>query len=139
MEMCAKGVENNHRRYVKEEAHSGVAAAFQAYRRPLESVRYFKYLGRFLTASYNYWPSVVSIFSKFQRRLARFTRILGWRGEDAFTSSNFLQGIFPVYLLVQIRNLGGEPHNREDPRRLPPQGSLPIGWYATTVQCAREV
>ena len=51
MEMCAKGVEQNYRRQVEVESHMGAAAAFQEYRRPLEEVTYFRYLGRVLTAS----------------------------------------------------------------------------------------
>ena len=72
--------------------------AFQAYRRPLETVTAFKYLVRVLTASDDYWPPVVDNLRKAWSIWAHFYRVLGMEGADPWTSINFLQG-----------SLSGEP------------------------------
>ena len=64
MLMCAKWVERKRRRWVEEGAHTGAEVAFQAYRRPLEAMASFKYLGKVLTASGGDWSEVVSNFIK---------------------------------------------------------------------------
>ena len=48
---CEKGGEGGRRRMVAEEMRERAVRAFQAYRRPLETVLLFKYLGRILTES----------------------------------------------------------------------------------------
>ena len=45
---CAKGAEMKRRRLGVEEMRDSMATAFQAYSRPLESVIYFKFLGRIM-------------------------------------------------------------------------------------------
>ena len=55
-------------------------ADFDIYRRPLEMVTAFKYPGRVLTASYDYWPVVVVHLKKAQRRREQISRILKWEG-----------------------------------------------------------
>ena len=52
-EMCSRGAERKCRVLVEDEAHMGVAEAFQSYGRSLEVMSLFKYLGRILTASDN--------------------------------------------------------------------------------------
>ena len=44
------------------------AVAFNYYRRPLEMVSVFKYIGRVITASDDYWPAVVVNMRKAWRR-----------------------------------------------------------------------
>ena len=51
--LFAQGTYRKSQRLVEEEARMGVATGFQAYDRPLETVTSFKYLGSFLTATYN--------------------------------------------------------------------------------------
>ena len=95
--------------------------AFQAYRRPLETVTAFKYLGRVLTASDDDWPSVVDKLRKDRSRWAYLSRILGREGSDPWTSRTFYKELFQFILLFGLetwemtasigRNLGGL-HNR---------------------------
>ena len=73
--------------------------AFQAYRRPLETVTAFKYLGRVLTASADDWPSVVDKLRKDRSRWAYLSRILGREGSDPWTFSNFYKAVFQANLL----------------------------------------
>ena len=51
MYMCAKGVERKLKRLMEEEAQTSTTVDLQAYRRPMETVMAFKYIGRVLTAS----------------------------------------------------------------------------------------
>ena len=49
--MCSKGAEWRLNRLREEEVQARMEVALQAYRRPLETVTAFKYLGQVLTAS----------------------------------------------------------------------------------------
>ena len=69
--ICSKGAERKSRQRVEEEAHTGVADAFQAYGRPLEAVQYFKQPGRVLTVYRYDWLEVVSNLRKAWRKLAK--------------------------------------------------------------------
>ena len=51
--------------------------AFQDYSRPIKTVTSFKYLGRIITASDNYYPEVVGNLRKAQDIWAHVARILG--------------------------------------------------------------
>ena len=51
--LCMQDADRTMRRLVEEEAWVGTAMAFQEYGSPLETVTSFKYLGSFLTATYN--------------------------------------------------------------------------------------
>ena len=53
-EMCAKGAEWKLKRMEEEETQASTEVYFHAYRRPLETVTSFKYLGRVLTTSDDY-------------------------------------------------------------------------------------
>ena len=56
--------------------------AFQAYGEPLETVTYFKYLERLLTAGYEELPVVAGKMRKTRKIWVRMTRILSWEGAD---------------------------------------------------------
>ena len=78
--------------------------AFQAYRRPLETVTAFKYLGRVLTA-YDYdWPEVVDNIRKAWSRWAHFSIISGREGADPWTSGIFYKAVFQANLLFGSEN-----------------------------------
>ena len=52
---CKKGVEQKQRHLAAEESRAITARAFSTYRRPLEMVPPFKYLGRVLLATETDW------------------------------------------------------------------------------------
>ena len=72
---------------------------FQAYRRPLETVKAFKYFGRVLIASYYDWLAVFDILRKAWSRWEYRSRILGKEGADLWTSSNLYKAVSQTNLL----------------------------------------
>ena len=72
---------------------------FQAYRRPLETVTAFKYLGRVLTASYYDWLVVVDNLRKARSRWAYRSSILGQEGADHWTFISLYKAVFQANLL----------------------------------------
>ena len=70
--------------------------AFRDYRRPLETVTDFKYLGQDLIKSDDNCSTVVDNIQKARSRWVHFSRILGREGADPWT-------------LVWFRYLGGDP------------------------------
>ena len=58
--MCVKVLERKIQQLREEEAQAIMDVAFRAYRRPLEMVTAFMYLGWFLTTSDDDWPTVVA-------------------------------------------------------------------------------
>ena len=52
----------------EEYAQESTAVAFQAYRRPLETAKAFKYFGRVLTASDDDWLAVVDKLRRARSR-----------------------------------------------------------------------
>ena len=97
--MCARGAESKIRRLVEEETHMGAVTAFQDYGRPLASVSEFKYVGRVLTASDDYWPSAVANLRKACQKWDQVSRILGWEGSDAMTLCTFYKAVVQALLL----------------------------------------
>ena len=73
---CGKGEKRKRRRLAEEDMRESVTRDFQAYRRPIETVTSFKYLGRIMMASENYWPSVVGNLQKAQKSWDCLRRIL---------------------------------------------------------------
>ena len=69
-------------RLASEEMKEITERAFQAYGRPLNLVTSFKYLGRNLTASDYYWPTLVGNLSKASKKWIRLSIILGWKGDN---------------------------------------------------------
>ena len=62
--LFARGADRKRRKLVEDEAWAVAYMEFQEYVRPLETVISFKYLGRLLTATDNYCPSVISNLHK---------------------------------------------------------------------------
>ena len=58
--MCTRGEERWMKRLQDEEARLSTAVAFEAYVRPLEMVKLFKYLSRIIRKSDDDWSSVVT-------------------------------------------------------------------------------
>ena len=62
----------------------------------------FKYIGRVFNASENYWPVVISNFSKAWRKWDRMSRILGQEGSDARTTGIFYKSVVQATLLFRL-------------------------------------
>ena len=56
--MCRSGAERKRRRLEETELRESTAMAFEAYRKKLEAVTSFKYLGIILKGGDDDWPSV---------------------------------------------------------------------------------
>ena len=80
---CDPGGEEWKRKWRREEeAQRSTGVDFQVYGRLLVAVLEFKYLGRFLTASYDNMPVVVGNLRKARKRWYRMSRILGREVSD---------------------------------------------------------
>ena len=55
---CKKGAERKQRRLAETETRENLERAFHAYRKPMEAVSEFCYLGRILTETEYDWPEV---------------------------------------------------------------------------------
>ena len=53
---CKKGAEQKQRRLAETEMRENSERAFHTYRKPMEAVSEFRYLGRLLTATDDNWP-----------------------------------------------------------------------------------
>ena len=57
-ELCRKGSERKRRRIAEEELRDSTERAFEAYGKPIETVKQFKNLGRLMMAGDDDWPAV---------------------------------------------------------------------------------
>ena len=64
---CDKEEDQKSHRLATEDMRKSAGRTFQAYRRPLETVSYFKYLGWILTDSDDKWPAVVGNLQKARK------------------------------------------------------------------------
>ena len=65
--------------------------ALEAYRKPLETVATFKYIGRVMTAGDDDWTAVAGNLVKARKRWGRLSRILSREGADKRVSKCFLR------------------------------------------------
>ena len=63
--------------------------AFHAYRKPMEAMSEFRYLGRLLTAIDDDWPAVAGNIRKARVSWGRLARVLGREGADPKMSRIF--------------------------------------------------
>ena len=89
---CAKGVEQKRHRLMADKMREITARSLHAYSRLLNSVTSFKYLGRIMTPSDDYWPMVVGILRKARKSWERLSRILGRDGANLRVSGIFQGG-----------------------------------------------
>ena len=78
---------------------ASTVVTLKVYRKPMEMVIEFKYLGRALTTYENSCVEVVDNICKARSRWARFPRILGQEGEDPRTSDTFYKAFVQLALL----------------------------------------
>ena len=74
--LCRKGAERKRRRIAEEDLRDTTERAFEAYRKSIETVKQFKYLGRVMTAGDDDWPEVAGDLVKAQKSSGQLTKIL---------------------------------------------------------------
>ena len=77
------------RRLAAEEGEAATERAFHAYRKKMQSMTEFRYLGRVLTNKDEDWPAVARNLRKSRVTWGRLARILGREGADPNVSRNF--------------------------------------------------
>ena len=78
-------------RLAAEDTREIVSRYLKAYGSPLETVTYFKYLGRILTTSDDDWTEFVGNLRKAWKNLARLLRILEREGDITRLSGMFFK------------------------------------------------
>ena len=73
--------------------------AFEEYRKPLDNVSAFKYLGRAMTLGYDDWTAVAGNLLKAQKSWGRMSRILCREGADARVSGKVFKAVAQAVLL----------------------------------------
>ena len=96
---CKKGAERKMCRMVEAEFRDSTERSFEAYRKPLETVSTFKYLGRVMTAGDDDWPAVAVNLLKARKIWGRLSRILSQEGADVRVSGNFFKAVVQAVLL----------------------------------------
>ena len=77
-------------RLVVEEMEEQIGRIFLAYGTPLMAVSSFRYLGRTLSSTNNYWSTEEQNLRRAQGKWGRLTKILGREGADKKTSGGFM-------------------------------------------------
>ena len=123
--LCSQGTNSNIQRLAEEDSWSGVVMEFQAYRQPLEIVTSFKYLGRLLTATDDYFIDVIVNLQKAQKSWYHLSSILGGYGEEHIIIGCFYLAMVQSVLLfsaetwvvtLQIVRLLGSFHHKVERR-----------------------
>ena len=86
---CRTGAERKLRRLAAAEGEAATERAFHAYGKKMRAVTEFRYLGRILTNTDDYWPAVAGNIRKARVTWGRLARILGREGADPKVSRNF--------------------------------------------------
>ena len=81
------------------EGEAASERAFEAYRRKINSVQEFRYLGRVLTATDDDWPAVARNLYRERATWGRMARILGREGADPKVSRMFYIAVTQQVLL----------------------------------------
>ena len=89
--------------------------AFQAYGRPIDTVTYFKDMGRVLTAADDDWPTVVDNMKKARKSWARMTRILGREGANPMVSEFFFKAVVLAVLIFRVGDVDADLPHRTGP------------------------
>ena len=96
---CRTGAERNIWSLAAVEVEAATERAFNAYGRRLNLVKEFRYLGRILTSTDDYWPAVARNIQKARATWGRLARILGREGADPKASRNFYIAVTQQVLL----------------------------------------
>ena len=94
-----RGVERNQRRLAEEEEREVTTRAFSAYRRPLERVTSFRYLGWVISVADDEWPAVVKNLSQARAVWKRMKRTLSRERVEPQVSGFFFKDVVQAVLL----------------------------------------
>ena len=97
--MCRSGAEQKRRRITETELRESTEIAFEAYRKQLEAVPSFKYLGRIMMEGDEDWPAVAENLVKARKIWGQLTRILIREGVDKRISGTFFKAVVQQVLL----------------------------------------
>ena len=75
--------------------------AFESYRKPLDTVATFKYLGRVMAAGNDDWPAVAGNLVKARKSWRWLSRSLIREGADKRVPGNFFKAVVHAVLLVR--------------------------------------
>ena len=73
--------------------------SFEVYGKQLKTVPSFNYLGRILTAGYDYWPAVAGNLGKARKSWGRLKRIMSREGAYKRVSGNVFKAVVQQVLL----------------------------------------
>ena len=97
--ICRSGADRKRRRLAEAEVRESAEMAFEVYRKQLQSVPSFKYLGRTLTAGGDDWPAVARNLGKARKSWGGLQRILSREGATKQVSGNFSKAVVQQVLL----------------------------------------
>ena len=106
----------------QNEMRESVERAFKVYGRPIAMVTSFKYLGRVLTAEYDYCPLVVGTLLKARKIWARMAIMLGREGISPRVSGMFFKAAVQEVLLFGSEMWVMTPPHGEGPSKFQEQG-----------------
>ena len=99
---CKKGAYQKRRRLAEKETRKNSEREFHVYRKPMEAVSEFCYLGRLLTTTDDDWPEVSGNIRKARVSLGRLARVLGREGADPKVSRSFYTAVTQQVFLFRV-------------------------------------
>jgi hypothetical protein len=97
--LCRQGRELKQKRAIKEDTSKAREVVFTVEGVPLDSERWFVYLGRLLSADDDDWPAVLRNMVKAWQRWAYISRILRREGATPRISAMFYKAVVQTVLL----------------------------------------
>ena len=98
-EMCRSGADKKRRRLEEAEVRDSAEMAFDVYGEQLQTVSWFKYLGRILTEGDYDWSAVAGNLVKARKSWGRLQGILSREGAKKRVSGNFFKAVVQQVLL----------------------------------------
>ena len=92
-EMCRGGAEKKRRRLAEAEVRGSAEMAFEVYGEQLQTVPWFKYLGRILAEGGDDWPAVAGNLVKARKIWVRMQGIMSREGATKRVSGNFFKAV----------------------------------------------
>ena len=97
--MCKRGTERKRRRLAEAEIRESTEMAFEVYGQQIQSVPWFTYLGRLMTAGDDDWPSVAENLVKARKSWGRMQGIMRRGGATTRISGNLFKAAVQQVLL----------------------------------------
>ena len=97
--MCKRRAERKRRRLAEAEIRESTEMAFEVYGQQIQSVPWFTYLGRVMTAGDDDWPAVAGNLAKARKSWGRLQGILRREGAKTWILGNFFKAVVQQVLL----------------------------------------